>query len=44
MTAETKIQSTAGRKISIIYPGGGYFYTGHPFLGLRDALAGHQSK
>lgn len=28
-----------GRKISIIYPGGGYFYTGHPFLGLGDALA-----
>ncbi len=27
------------RKISIIYPGGGYFYTGHPFLGLGDALA-----
>ncbi len=26
------------RKISIIYPGGGYFYTGHPFLGLGDAL------
>ena len=28
-----------GRKISIIYLGGGYFYTGHPFLGLGDALA-----
>jgi hypothetical protein len=28
-----------GRKISIIYPGGGYFYTRHPFLGLVDALA-----
>jgi len=27
------------RRISIIYPGGGYFYTGHPFLGLGDALA-----
>ena len=27
-----------GRKISIIYPGGGYFYTGHPFMGLADAL------
>lgn len=26
------------RKISIIYPGGGYFYTGHPFLGICDAL------
>jgi len=26
------------RRISIIYPGGGYFYTGHPFLGLGDAL------
>jgi len=27
------------KKISIIYPGGGYFYTGHPFLGLADAFA-----
>ena len=27
------------KRISIIYPGGGYFYTGHPFLGLSDALA-----
>lgn len=27
------------KRISIIYPGGGYFYTGHPFLGLGDALA-----
>ena len=26
------------RKISIIYPGGGYFYTGHPFLGIGDAI------
>ena len=26
------------RKISIIFPGGGYFYTGHPFLGLGDAI------
>jgi hypothetical protein len=26
------------KKISIIYPGGGYFYTGHPFLGLADAV------
>ena len=26
------------RKISIIYPGGGYFYTRHPFLGLSDAV------
>ncbi len=26
------------RRISIIYPGGGYFYTGHPFLGICDAL------
>ena len=26
------------RRISIIYPGGGYFYTGHPFLGIGDAL------
>ena len=27
------------KKISIICPGGGYFYTGHPFLGVCDALA-----
>ncbi len=26
------------RNISIIYPGGGYFYTRHPLLGLSDAL------
>lgn len=26
------------KKISIIYPGGGYFYTGHPFLGFGDAV------
>jgi hypothetical protein len=26
------------RKISIIYPGGGYFYTRHPVLGLGDAF------
>lgn len=26
------------RKLSIIYPGGGYFYTGHPFLGIGDAI------
>lgn len=26
------------RKISIIYPGGGYFYTRHPFLGVSDAI------
>lgn len=26
-----------GKKISIIYPGGGYFYTGHPVLGFLDA-------
>ncbi|MFH1062754.1 MAG: hypothetical protein V1747_07735 [Candidatus Omnitrophota bacterium] len=25
-------------KISWIYPGGGYFYTRHPFLGLGDAI------
>lgn len=25
-------------KISLIYPGGGYFYTRHPFLGLGDAI------
>ena len=26
------------RKLSIIYPGGGYFYTDHPFLGAGDAV------
>lgn len=26
------------KRISIIYPGGGYFYTRHPFLGISDAL------
>lgn len=26
------------KKISILYPGGGYFYTGHPFLGVGDAI------
>ena len=27
------------KRISIIYPGGGYFYTGHPWLGIGDAIA-----
>lgn len=27
-----------GKKISLIYPGGGYFYTRHPFLGISDAI------
>jgi hypothetical protein len=27
-----------GRRISIIYPGGGYFYTRHPWLGVSDAI------
>jgi hypothetical protein len=26
------------KRISLIYPGGGYFYTGHPFLGISDAI------
>ena len=26
------------KRISIIYPGGGYFYTGHPWLGIGDAI------
>ena len=26
------------KKISLIFPGGGYFYTRHPFLGLGDAI------
>jgi hypothetical protein len=25
-------------KLSILYPGGGYFYTRHPFLGVGDAI------
>ncbi|MBI4846475.1 MAG: hypothetical protein HY810_08440 [Candidatus Omnitrophica bacterium] len=28
----------AGKKISWIYPGGGYFYTRHLFLGIGDAI------
>ena len=27
-----------GKRISLIYPGGGYFYTGHVFLGIGDAV------
>ena len=27
-----------GRRIALIYPGGGYFYTGHRLLGIADAL------
>ena len=26
-------------KYSILFPGGGYFYTGHPWLGIADAFA-----
>jgi hypothetical protein len=26
------------KKLSILYPGGGYFYTGHPILGIMDAI------
>ena len=26
------------RRISVLYPGGGYFYTGHPWLGIGDAI------
>ncbi|MEK6743048.1 MAG: hypothetical protein AABZ15_05545 [Nitrospirota bacterium] len=26
------------RNLSILYPGGGYFYTGHPFMGIGDAI------
>ncbi len=25
-------------KYSLLYPGGGYFYTGHPWLGIGDAI------
>lgn len=28
-----------GRTISIVYPGGGFFYTRHPVLGILDALS-----
>jgi hypothetical protein len=28
----------AALKYSIVFPGGGYFYTGHPLLGISDAL------
>lgn len=28
-----------GKKISWLLPGGGYFYTRHPFLGVGDAIA-----
>ena len=27
-----------GRRNSIVYPGGGYFYTRHPWLGVGDAI------
>jgi hypothetical protein len=30
---------TDGRKISLLWPGGGYFYTRHPFIGMGDAIA-----
>jgi len=26
-------------RLSVLYPGGGYFYTGHPILGVGDAIA-----
>lgn len=29
---------TEGRKLSLLWPGGGYFYTRHPFLGIADAM------
>jgi hypothetical protein len=35
-----KFKSSAeARKASLIYPGGGYFYTGHPWLGVGDVIA-----
>jgi hypothetical protein len=34
---EFKNEQTA-RNLSILYPGGGYFYTNHPFLGVGDAI------
>lgn len=27
------------KRLSWLYPGGGYFYTGHPFMGIADILA-----
>ena len=27
-----------GKKLSIVFPGGGYFYTRHPFFGIGDAI------
>lgn len=27
-----------GRRLAIIFPGGGYFYTRHPFIGIGDAI------
>ena len=30
--------SRKARNLSILLPGGGYFYTGHPFLGITDAV------
>jgi len=30
---------TEARRFSILYPGGGYFYTRHPWLGISDAIA-----
>ncbi|MBN2361627.1 MAG: hypothetical protein JXR83_19395 [Deltaproteobacteria bacterium] len=35
---EFKDRATA-RKIAILWPGGGYFYLGHPWLGVADAIA-----
>ncbi len=35
---EFKSMKTA-MALSILLPGGGYFYTGHPFLGIGDAIA-----
>ncbi|MEN6575633.1 MAG: zinc ribbon domain-containing protein [Phycisphaerales bacterium] len=32
-----KNKATA-RKYSLLFPGGGYFYTNHPFIGIGDAL------
>jgi hypothetical protein len=26
------------KRISLVYPGGGYFYTGHPIMGIGDAI------
>ena len=37
MNLEFKSKAEA-KRISLLFPGGGYFYTRHPFLGIGDAI------